>query len=57
MYVCIYYLYISTELPVGWEEAEDPILGRYFIDHNTSMPECPFLPIIQSFIEFMTIGF
>lgn len=27
---------ISDELPLGWEEAYDPQVGDYFIDHNTS---------------------
>ncbi|KFO34158.1 Protein KIBRA [Fukomys damarensis] len=26
---------ISDELPLGWEEAYDPQVGDYFIDHNT----------------------
>ncbi|XP_036080845.1 protein KIBRA isoform X4 [Rousettus aegyptiacus] len=26
---------ISDELPLGWEEAYDPQVGGYFIDHNT----------------------
>ncbi|KAJ8798048.1 hypothetical protein J1605_016931 [Eschrichtius robustus] len=28
---------ISDELPLGWEEAYDPQVGDYFIDHNTKM--------------------
>lgn len=27
---------ISDELPLGWEEAYDPQVGVYYIDHNTS---------------------
>ncbi|XP_008935421.1 PREDICTED: protein KIBRA-like [Merops nubicus] len=26
---------ISDELPLGWEEAYDPQVGVYYIDHNT----------------------
>ncbi|KAK7925360.1 hypothetical protein WMY93_007670 [Mugilogobius chulae] len=26
---------IGDELPVGWEEAYDPVVGPYFVDHNT----------------------
>ena len=24
-----------AELPFGWEELDDKVLGSYFIDHNT----------------------
>lgn len=27
---------IGDELPVGWEEAYDPAVGAYYVDHNTS---------------------
>lgn len=27
---------IGDELPVGWEEAYDPVIGPYYVDHNTS---------------------
>lgn len=27
---------IGDELPVGWEEAYDPVVGAYYVDHNTS---------------------
>lgn len=27
---------IGKELPVGWEEAFDPAVGAYYVDHNTS---------------------
>uniref|UniRef100_A0A667YIS6 WW domain-containing protein n=1 Tax=Myripristis murdjan TaxID=586833 RepID=A0A667YIS6_9TELE len=27
---------IGDELPVGWEEAYDPTVGAYYVDHNTS---------------------
>lgn len=27
---------IGDELPVGWEEAYDPHVGAYYVDHNTS---------------------
>jgi hypothetical protein len=27
-------IYVITELPLGWEEVDDPVLGKYFIDHN-----------------------
>lgn len=41
---------ISNELPLGWEEAYDPQVGDYFIDHNTSkflaiLPSPPLFPI------------
>ncbi|KAG8008437.1 Protein WWC2, partial [Nibea albiflora] len=26
---------IGDELPVGWEEAYDPVVGAYYVDHNT----------------------
>jgi len=26
---------LIVELPLGWEEVDDPVLGKYFIDHNT----------------------
>ncbi|KAL9972219.1 hypothetical protein ACROYT_G018483 [Oculina patagonica] len=26
---------VGNELPYGWEELNDKVLGRYFIDHNT----------------------
>lgn len=35
---------ISDELPLGWEEAYDPQVGDYFIDHNTSK----FLTVLPS---------
>lgn len=28
------WLMTSTELPFGWEEVEDAVLGKYYIDHN-----------------------
>lgn len=34
---------IGDELPVGWEEAFDPVVGAYYVDHNTSefaVPNC-----------------
>ena len=27
---------IGDELPIGWEEAYDPVVGAYYVDHNTS---------------------
>lgn len=27
---------IGDELPLGWEEAYDPQVGAYYVDHNTS---------------------
>lgn len=47
---------ISDELPLGWEEAYDPQVGDYFIDHNTSKflavlpshPLCPSLCLLPS---------
>ncbi|KAM7374036.1 hypothetical protein PAMP_006713 [Pampus punctatissimus] len=26
---------IGDELPIGWEEAYDPVVGAYYVDHNT----------------------
>ena len=26
--------FIVTELPFGWEECHDEIIGTYYIDHN-----------------------
>lgn len=31
---------IGDELPVGWEEAYDPVVGGYYVDHNTSEFYC-----------------
>lgn len=32
---------IGDELPVGWEEAYDPVVGAYYVDHNTSESRPP----------------
>jgi len=25
---------VGNELPIGWEQAYDPLIGVYYIDHN-----------------------
>ena len=32
---------IGDELPIGWEEAYDPVVGAYYVDHNTSKYTLP----------------
>lgn len=40
---------IGDELPVGWEEAYDPVVGAYYVDHNTS--ESPHHPVSSSSVN------
>ncbi len=44
---------IGDELPVGWEEAYDPVIGAYYVDHNTSEFYCLlFLLLVFGFDSF-----
>lgn len=31
------FIHKIAELPFGWEEVNDTVLGKYFIDHNTGI--------------------
>lgn len=33
----LWFIHKIAELPFGWEEVNDKVLGKYFIDHNTGI--------------------
>lgn len=45
---------IGDELPVGWEEAYDPVVGAYYVDHNTS--EFTVFPTARLFIRLSLLN-